>query len=85
MFLFCFLFPQILDLLANFECKNGKNLVLTDVQDFKEFKKLMRTRTNILTLFCKSTKSCSSASSVFQNVASEIKGHGTMIQLVSEL
>lgn len=60
--------------------KKGKHLLLK-IEDFKEFKKLLRTKTNLLLIFTKTEKSLSSIQSVVQTVAEEMKGKSTIVTI----
>jgi protein disulfide-isomerase-like protein len=52
---------------------------LISVDDIKEWKKLLRTRTNILSLFAATKKSAEDILPVLEKVATEIKGKGAVI------
>ncbi|XP_078661185.1 uncharacterized protein LOC144905411 isoform X1 [Branchiostoma floridae x Branchiostoma belcheri] len=58
--------------------KNKMSYVLT-VDDHKEFKKILRTRTNVLSLFAKSEKAASPIMDTFAQVAEDMKGLGTLV------
>jgi hypothetical protein len=53
---------------------------LSDIDDFKDFKKLLRTKTNVLVLFIEGAKSNSEVIRLFDSVSEQIKGQGTMVQ-----
>lgn len=55
------------------------NLVLEDVDDIKEFKKLLRTKTNVLVCFYNDHRGSQSVIKLFKEVAANIKGQGTMV------
>ena len=52
---------------------------LVDVDDMKEWKKLLRTRTNVLAAFGTSKKALKNAVPVLDKVASSVKGQGTIV------
>ncbi|KAK5650473.1 hypothetical protein RI129_001502 [Pyrocoelia pectoralis] len=56
-----------------------KNLVIDNVVDIKEFKKILRTKTNVLVCFSSSLKQSIPVVQVFKEAALAIKGLGTMI------
>lgn len=45
----------------------------------KDFKKLLRTRINVLVLFVKDKASTSNTIKIFQEAAGHVKGEGTMV------
>ncbi|KAK7478533.1 hypothetical protein BaRGS_00030205, partial [Batillaria attramentaria] len=57
--------------------QNKKDLIIR-VDDFKDFKKLLRTRTNLLVIFSQSEKAASKSMTVFEDVAEEMKGKATL-------
>jgi len=57
--------------------KNQKSLVIR-VEDFKEFKKLLRTRTNLLVICAETAKHTSKLMKMFEDVAEEMKGKATL-------
>ncbi|XP_052805194.1 protein disulfide-isomerase A5-like [Mya arenaria] len=57
--------------------KKGKSLI-DEVDDLKEFKKLLRTKTNLLVIYAKSGNAASKSMSLFESVAEEVKGKGTL-------
>lgn len=57
---------------------NQKN-VIDNIIDVKEFKKLMRTKNNVLVCFVGSTKQTTQIVKLFREAAVTIKGHGTMV------
>ncbi|KAB0802017.1 hypothetical protein PPYR_04203 [Photinus pyralis] len=56
-----------------------KNLVIDNVVDIKDFKKILRTKTNVLVCFSSSLKQSVPVVQVFKEAALAIKGLGTMI------
>ncbi|XP_021377087.1 protein disulfide-isomerase A5-like [Mizuhopecten yessoensis] len=58
--------------------KNTKGGLITEVDDPKEFKKLLRTKTNLLVIFAKSEKAVSNSMPLFNDVATEMKGKATL-------
>ncbi|CAH0559634.1 unnamed protein product [Brassicogethes aeneus] len=61
------------------KAKTNKNNVIENVVDIKEFKKLIRTKTNVLVCFYNSYKQSQNVIKVFKEVAGNIKGIGTMV------
>lgn len=57
----------------------SKSSVVDDISDLKDFKKLIRTRINVLVLFVKDKSSAGAAIKVFQEAANQVKGQGTMV------
>lgn len=60
-----------------------KNLVINDVVDHKDMKKLLKTKTNVILLFVSNLKDkeVQSVVKVFQEMAEEIHGTGTAVQI----
>ncbi|KAF5293841.1 hypothetical protein FQR65_LT10979 [Abscondita terminalis] len=58
---------------------NDKNVVLDNVVDIKEFKKILRTKTNVLVCFSNSLKQSVPIIQVFKEAAVAVKGLGTML------
>lgn len=56
-----------------------KSSSIVDVDDFKEWKKILRTRTNVLGVFVASQKTTKDIIPVFEKVATNIKGKGTIV------
>lgn len=70
----------LIELPAYFAKSNGnKNVVVDDVVDIKDFKKLLRTKTNILVCFTNSIKQSAQIVKVFKEAAIIVKGQGTMV------
>lgn len=65
-------------LLTSVEAKKQKSSVLSDITDIKEFKKLLRTKTNVLILFVNEPKSSASIIDVFKSTADALKGQATL-------
>ncbi|XP_077996871.1 protein disulfide-isomerase A5-like [Glandiceps talaboti] len=59
--------------------KSSNQQFIENVDDIKEFKKILRTRTNIMVLFTKSAKSVSRLMGTYGDVAAEVKGLGTLV------
>ncbi|GLV40971.1 uncharacterized protein CBL_04495 [Carabus blaptoides fortunei] len=58
---------------------NTQKTVIDNVVDFKEFKKLLRTKNNVMVCFASSVKQASQIIKVFREAAITVKGHGTMV------
>lgn len=61
------------------QAKNSQKNVISDIVDIKDFKKLLRTKNNVLNLFVNSPKQNASIIKVFEDTAEHIKGQGTMV------
>lgn len=57
---------------------NGKQLVVDNLTDPKDLKKLLRTKTNVLVCFYNSNKKAQNVLSILQEVAKNIKGEGVI-------
>ncbi|XP_065832162.1 protein disulfide-isomerase A5-like isoform X1 [Oscarella lobularis] len=82
--LFLLVFATFLCLLGEIHSKSGKadlKNIVSDVDDIKEFKKLLRTRKNVLILFGKSTKSVSAILPVFGETATAMKGLAALVTI----
>ncbi|XP_075149520.1 protein disulfide-isomerase A5 [Haematobia irritans] len=55
------------------------NAVVDDIVDYKDFKKLLRTKTNVLVLYSSNIKQSSEQIRIFKETADVVKGTGTMI------
>lgn len=58
--------------------KKGTLGLIEDITDFKDLKKLLRTKTNVLILFTKSGKDAVEITKVFTDVAEEVRGQATL-------
>lgn len=58
---------------------NNKNVAIDNLADIKDFKKLLRTKTNVLVCYTNSLKQSGQIIKVFKEAAVVIKGHGTMV------
>lgn len=58
---------------------NDKNMVIDNVVDIKEFKKILRTKTNVLVCFSNALKQTVPIIQVFKEAAVAVKGLGTML------
>lgn len=58
---------------------NPKNVVIDDIVDAKELKKVLRTKNNILILFAANAKDAQTAIKVFNEAAQAVKGQATAI------
>ncbi|CAK1588630.1 unnamed protein product [Parnassius mnemosyne] len=63
------------------QVKKQKTHLLTDINDIKEFKKLLRTKTNVLILFMNAPKSSQSILAVFKETADAMKGQATLVSI----
>lgn len=59
---------------------NGKaNAIIEDIAEYKDFKKLLRTKTNVLVLYYNNAKQAAEQIKVFKETAEIVKGTGTMV------
>ncbi|KAM7352504.1 protein disulfide-isomerase A5 [Cochliomyia hominivorax] len=60
---------------------NGKTnaAYIEDISEYKDFKKLLRTKTNVLVLYYNNAKQASEQIRIFKETAEAIKGTGTMV------
>ncbi|XP_073954796.1 protein disulfide-isomerase A5 isoform X2 [Choristoneura fumiferana] len=61
------------------QAKRQKTSVLTGIEDAKEFKKLLRTKTNVMLLFVNVPKQSQSVTDVFKETADVMKGQATLV------
>ncbi|KAL1132792.1 hypothetical protein AAG570_010744, partial [Ranatra chinensis] len=59
--------------------QNGKTNNIEEISDLKEFKKILRTKNNVLVCFISSQRQVSHVLKVFKETAEIIKGQGTML------
>uniref|UniRef100_A0A0A9YNZ9 Protein disulfide-isomerase A5 n=2 Tax=Lygus hesperus TaxID=30085 RepID=A0A0A9YNZ9_LYGHE len=59
--------------------QNAKSNAVLEVSDTKEWKKILRTKTNVLALFVTQPKQSNAAIKIFNEAAEQVKGQGTMI------
>lgn len=52
---------------------------LEELSDIKEFKKLLRTKNNVLVLFVSSLKAGDATVRLFRDAAASVRGQGTMV------
>ncbi|KAK7866488.1 hypothetical protein R5R35_014353 [Gryllus longicercus] len=69
----------LLEIPENVAKQNIQKNVVEEVTDMKEFKKLLRTKNNVLVCFISSLKHSSATVKVFREAADSIKGQGTML------
>jgi deoxyhypusine synthase len=60
---------------------NGKSAVIDNIQDMKDLKKLLRTKTNVMLLFVGGAKEASKEIKIFREAATTTKGLATMVLL----
>lgn len=61
--------------------KKQKNNLISQINDIKEFKKLLRTKTNVLVLFVNESKSTQAIGDVFKDTADTMKGKATLVSI----
>ncbi|XP_066149547.1 protein disulfide-isomerase A5 [Euwallacea fornicatus] len=59
--------------------QNGKNLLVDNITDSKDLKKLLRTKTNVLVCFYNSYKKSQAVLDTLRDVADNIKGEGVIV------
>lgn len=64
---------------APYAKNSNKNIVIDNIVDARDFKKLLRTKTNVLVCFTSSPKLSSAAIKSFKEAAQIVKGQGTMV------
>ncbi|XP_072385588.1 protein disulfide-isomerase A5-like [Diabrotica undecimpunctata] len=64
--------------IARCSSRNNKKLIIENIADIKDFKKLLRTKTNVLICFYNNYKQSQNVIKVFKDVTENIKGEGTM-------
>ncbi|XP_048488599.1 protein disulfide-isomerase A5 isoform X2 [Plutella xylostella] len=62
-----------------YQAKKQKTSVVNDIEDIKSFKKLLRTKTNILFLFVNNQKAAKTVTNVFKDTAEAMKGQATSV------
>ncbi|CAH2103869.1 unnamed protein product [Euphydryas editha] len=63
------------------QVKKQKTSVISDIDDIKDFKKLLRTKINVLVLFMNNYKASQSTLEVFKEVADNMKGQATLVAI----
>lgn len=63
------------------QVKRQKTLVISDISDIKEFKKLLRSKTNVLVLYINNHKSSQNVSDVFKDAANGMRGQATLVTI----
>lgn len=58
---------------------NNRNNVIDNIVDIKDFKKLLRTKNNVMVCYTSSLKQSGYVIKVFKDAAAVIKGQGTMV------
>ncbi|RVE39794.1 hypothetical protein evm_015556 [Chilo suppressalis] len=78
-FLWKVLLPLFLILVQiSVQAKKQKTTAVTDITDLKEFKKLLRTKTNVMILYVNVPKSSQFVTDVFRETADAMKGQATL-------
>lgn len=75
----CFSFQIIVTQVPFHAAKNNKSVVIEDIIDARDFKKLLRTKNNVLVCFTSSVKLSASVIKNFKEAAEIVKGQGTMV------
>lgn len=63
------------------QAKKQKSSVVSDINNIKDFKKLLRTKTNVLVLFVNNAKASQGTADVFKNTAEAMKGQATLVSI----
>lgn len=74
-----YVLPVLLLLVALVAAKTKHSAVQEDITDYKDFKKLLRTKNNVLALYISSVKEAATEVKVFREAAEAIRGTGTML------
>ncbi|CAD6996829.1 unnamed protein product [Ceratitis capitata] len=74
----CFILLALLSKEGGAKTKS-KNAVVDDITEFKDFKKLIRTKTNVLVMFVAGVKEAPVELKVFRESADVVRGTGTMV------
>lgn len=64
---------------ASGKLNSKTNAVIDDVSEYKDFKKLLRTKTNVLVLYTSNAKQSAEPIRIFKETAEAVKGTGTMV------
>lgn len=81
-FIILLLLQVLCQLLLIVTCKqNFKGNAVEEVSDIKDFKKILRTKTNVLSLFVSNQKRAAPFMKVYRDAADIVKGQGTMLQV----
>ncbi|KAH8274021.1 hypothetical protein KR044_008102 [Drosophila immigrans] len=70
---------MLLFFVALVAAKTKLSAVQDDIADYKDFKKLLRTKNNVLALYVSSAKAAATELKVFREAAETIRGTGTML------
>lgn len=76
-----YVLPFLLLLVALVAAKTKLSAVQEDITDYKDFKKLLRTKNNVLALYISSVKEAATELKVFREAAEAIRGTGTMLMV----
>ncbi|XP_072930576.1 protein disulfide-isomerase A5 [Epargyreus clarus] len=71
----------VLSVQHSVQVKKPKTSVVTNIEDMKEFKKLLRTKTNVLILYVNSPKASHAILDVVKDVADTMKGQATLVSI----
>lgn len=63
------------------QARKQKTTVITDINELKDFKKLLRTKTNVMILFVNMPKSSQPVIDVFRDTADAMKGQATLVMI----
>lgn len=77
--MFCFLLLIFTSLILCVLTKTNKDVVVDNINDMKDLKKLLRTKTNVLIMFTSGSRDNLANIKVFRDTAEVIKGVGTMV------
>jgi hypothetical protein len=66
--------------MQNFQAKqNAQKMTVEELTDIKDFKKILRTKNNVLVCYVSSLKQASNIVRIFKEAAEVVKGQGTML------
>lgn len=63
------------------QAKKQKTAVITDINDLKDIKKLLRTKTNVMIMFVNAPKLSQLVIDVFKDTAEAMKGQATLVMI----
>lgn len=69
----------LLSQISSPSAKDSKDVVINDILELRDFKKLLRTRTNVLICFTNNLKQSARVIQNFKEAAQIVKGSGTMV------
>jgi hypothetical protein len=65
--------------IQHFQAKQNAQKTIEELTDIKDFKKILRTKNNVLVCYVSSLKQASNIVKIFKEAAEVVKGQGTML------